>query len=208
MSLVTRRPCFELLLEKLQIINVHVRNSPVVKIQVSSVQKLIPLACYRFRSFWFVRGCWPNKKVDKVFAPSVDQRCHGPVIQIIQAATNQGKSLTGKIDNRRGKIELRVQPGFDSMLIRRSDVGDVIRQKRADVTSYKLCREELINSRLRYSRQENGSNNRRNRDSCGQGQPVPWYLRQSETSLCSSPSDQHLIFPRSAAPGVRTDCVS
>src|SRR5947199_7837179 len=104
-----RRLCFELLLEKLQIVNVHVRNSPVVKVRVSPVQKLIPLACYRFRSFRFVRRCWPNKKVDKVFAPSVNQRRHWPVIQIIKASANQRKSLTGKIDNRRGKIELHIE---------------------------------------------------------------------------------------------------
>src|SRR5437773_10728743 len=147
MSLVMRRLCFELLLEKLQIVNVYVRNSPVVKVRVSPVQKLIPLPCYRFRSFCCVRRCWPNKKVDKVFAPSVNQRRHGPVIQVIQAPANQRKSLIGKIDNRRGKIELRVQPGFYSMLIRRSDVREVIRHKRADVTSYKLRREELVGSR-------------------------------------------------------------
>src|SRR6266404_7871883 len=144
---MTRRPSFELLLESLQIVSVHVRNSPVVKVRVSPVQKLISLPCYRFRSFWFVRRRWPNKKVDKVFAPSVNQRRHGPVIKIIQAPANQRKSLIGKIDNRRGKIELRVQPGFDSMLIRRSDVREVIRHKRADVTSYKLRCEKLIGPR-------------------------------------------------------------
>ena len=74
---MTRRPRFELLLEKLQIINVHVRNSPVVKVRVSPVHKLIPLACYRFRSFRFVRRCWPDKKVDKVFAPSANRRRRG-----------------------------------------------------------------------------------------------------------------------------------
>src|SRR4029450_2537342 len=148
MSLVTRRPCFELLLEKLHIVNVHVRNSPVVKVRVSPVQKLISLARYRFRSFCVVRPRWPNKKVDKVFTPFVNQCRNWPIIQVIQAATNQRKSLTGKIDHWRGKIELRVQPGFYSMLIRRSDVRQVIRHKRADVTSYKLCREELVGSRL------------------------------------------------------------
>ncbi len=97
MLLVTRRPRFELLLEKLQIVNVHVRNSPVVKVRVSPVQKLISLAGYGFRSFCFVRGCWPNKKVDKVFATPINQRRHWPVIQVIEAAANQRKSLTGKI---------------------------------------------------------------------------------------------------------------
>src|SRR6266496_2111726 len=57
MSLVARRPRFELLLEKLQIVDVHVRNSPVVKVRVSPVQKLISLACYGFRSLCFVPGC-------------------------------------------------------------------------------------------------------------------------------------------------------
>src|SRR5947208_14118065 len=108
MLLVTRRPRFELLLEKLQIVDVHVRNSPVVKVRVSQVQKLISLAGYGFRSFCFVRSCWPNKKVDKVFATPINQPRHWPVIQVIQAAANQRKSLTGKIDTRSSKIELRV----------------------------------------------------------------------------------------------------
>ena len=68
---VMRGPCFELLLEKLQIVNVHVRNSPIIKVRVRPLQKLVSLARYSFRTFCFVRCCRPNKKVDKVFAPSV-----------------------------------------------------------------------------------------------------------------------------------------
>jgi hypothetical protein len=147
-----RRSRFELLLEKLQIVNVHVRNSPVVKVRVSPVQKLIPFACYRFRSLCLVRRCWPNKKVDKVFAPSVNQRRHRPIIQIIQAAPNQRKSLTGKIDNWRSKIEFRIQPGFYSMLIRGSDVREVISHQRANVTSNKLRREKLLRAGARLLR--------------------------------------------------------
>src|SRR5207247_5463635 len=129
------------LLEKVPIVNVHVRNSPVVKVRVSPVQKLIPLPCYRFRSFCCVRRRWPNKKVDKVFASSVNQRCHGPVIQIIQAAANQRKSLTGKIDNRRGKIELRVKPRLYRVLVRGGDLREMVGQERMDVASDKLQRQ-------------------------------------------------------------------
>src|SRR5215469_525238 len=123
---MTRRPRFELLLEELQIANVHVRNSPIVKVRVRPVQKLISVACYRFRNFCFVRCCWPNKKVDKMFAPSVDQRRHWPVIQIIQAAPNQRKSFTGKIDNWSRKIELYIEPRFNSVLVGRSNIGQMI----------------------------------------------------------------------------------
>ena len=148
-----RRPCFELLLEKLQIVSVHVRNRPVVKVRVSPVQKLIPLARYRFRSFWFVRRCWPNKNVDKVFAPPVNQRRHRPVIQIIQAAANQGKFLTGKINNRRRKIELRVQPRLYRVLVRGGDIREMVGHKRTDVTSYKLSRQKLIRIGCSQARQ-------------------------------------------------------
>jgi hypothetical protein len=51
MSLVMQRPRFELLLETLQIVSVHVRNSAVVKNRVSSVQKLIPSRVIVFEPF-------------------------------------------------------------------------------------------------------------------------------------------------------------
>src|SRR5207302_10414278 len=105
-----RRPNFELLLKRLQIVGVDVGNSPVVKVRVSAMQKLIALACYRFRSFCRVRRRWPNKQGDRVFAPFVNQRRDRPVIQIIQATANQRKSVAGKLDNRRSKIELGVTP--------------------------------------------------------------------------------------------------
>ena len=154
---MTRRPLFELLLEKLQIINVHVRNSPVVKVRVSPVQKLIPLACYRFRSFRFVRRCWPNKKVDKVFAPSVNQRRHWPVIQIIKASANQGKTITGEVHHRSCKIELRIKPRFNSVLVGRSYIREMVRHDRANMARYKLRRKELIGIWLPQPRQQAGS---------------------------------------------------
>src|SRR2546430_10451245 len=61
---------------------------------------------------------------------------------------NQRKSLIGKIDNRRGKIELRVQPGFYSMLIRRSDVRKVIRHKRSEEHTSELQSQSNLVCRL------------------------------------------------------------
>src|SRR5260370_15110228 len=179
MSLVMRRPGFELLLKSLQIVSVNVGNGPVVEVRISPMQKLIAFMRHRHcRS-----GCSclprPNKQVNEMLTPLVNQGRHRPVIEIIKAAADQGKSLTGKIDNRRGKIELRVQPGFDSMLIRRSDVREVIRHKRADVTSYTLCREELVGSRRSYSRQETGRDNCAKCDSCGQSQPGPRHVKEN-----------------------------
>src|SRR5438132_9349982 len=142
-----RRPNFELLLKRLQIVGVDVGNSPVVKVRVSPMQKLIALACYRFRSFCRLRRRWPNKQVDKVFAPFVNQRRDRPVIQIIKAAANQRKSLAGKIDNRRSKIELCVQPGFYRVLVGGSDIGEMVCHKRARMTGDELCLEKMVTAR-------------------------------------------------------------
>src|SRR6266496_3364063 len=192
MSLVARRPRFELLLEKLQIVDVHVRNSPVVKVRVSPVQKLISLACYGFRSLCFVRGCWPNKKVDKVFATPINQRRHWPVIQIIQAAANQRKSLTGKIDNRRSKIELGVQPRFYRVLVGGSDIGEMVCHQRTRMTSDELRREKLIIAWPLQSGHQIKSNDRGEHDCSREGQPAPGCSEKNGPQLRPPSSEQHL----------------
>jgi hypothetical protein len=65
--------------------------------------------------------------VDVRYRPVVKVRVSP--IQIIQTAANQGKSFTGKIDNWRGKIELRVQSRFNSVLVGRSHIGQMIRHE-------------------------------------------------------------------------------
>src|SRR5207249_4606015 len=118
---------FELLLKSLQIVNVNVRDSPVVKVRVRPMQQLIALTGDCFRSPCCIRGCRPNKKVNKMFASPINQRRYWAVIQIIKATTNQRKSLTRKIDNRRSKIELRIQPRLNCVPVGRRDVGEMVR---------------------------------------------------------------------------------
>src|ERR1043166_5217549 len=127
-----RNLSFEKLLKLLQLFLANVGNSPIVKLRIKPMQKVITLARDRLqgegsllipgRTRGSVCACpsRPDKQVNEMFAPSVNQRRHWSVIQIIQAAANQRKSLTGKIDHRRGKIEFGVQPGLYRMLIRRS----------------------------------------------------------------------------------------
>ena len=108
-----------------------------------------------------------------MFAPLVNQRRHRPVIEIIETATNQRKSFAGKIDHRRGKIELRVQPRFDSVLIGRSDVGEMICHQRTDMTGDELRRQELIGPRSLQSGHKGESDDRSENDRGGESQPIP-----------------------------------
>src|SRR5437667_6738029 len=96
-----RRLYFELLLKSLQIVSVDVGNSPVVKVRVNPMQKLIALARYRVHASARIRFCRPNKQVNEMFSPLVNQRHYRPLIEIIETATNQRKPVAGKVDHRR-----------------------------------------------------------------------------------------------------------
>src|SRR6266436_2181095 len=173
---MVRRLRFELLLKSLQIVSVNVGNGPVVEVRISPMQKLI--AFMRHRHCRSGRSCLPrpNKQVNEMLTPLVNQGRHRPVIEIIKTATNQRKSLTGKIDHRRREIELRVQPGFYSMLIRRSDVGEVICHQRTHMTGDELRRQELIGSGSLQAGHEGESDDRSENDRRGESQPIPGCL--------------------------------
>src|SRR5205823_3473626 len=133
-SLMVRCLQFELLLESLQIVSVNVGNSPVVKVRINPMQKLIALTRHRLRHFGRIRLRRPNKQINEMLAPLVNQSCYGVVIEIIEAPANQRKALAGKIYYGGGKIELRIKPRFNRMLIGGCYVCEMVNHKRTHVT--------------------------------------------------------------------------
>src|SRR5947208_3267858 len=85
----------EALLESLQVTVANVGNCPVVEVGVSPMQKVIALARDCLCSFARVRFCRPNKQVNKMFPSLIDQRRHRPVIEVVEATTNQRKPFAG-----------------------------------------------------------------------------------------------------------------
>src|ERR1700730_15128420 len=87
-SSMGRNLFFEKVLKLLQLFRANVRNSPVAKLRIKPMQKLITLV--RDRLHGPVCSCpgRPNKQVNEVFAPLVNQRRHRPVIEIIKTATD------------------------------------------------------------------------------------------------------------------------
>src|ERR1700693_958458 len=168
-----RRLGFELLLKSLQIVIAYVGNSPVVEVRVSPMQKLIALVCYCLRSSGFIGRCRPNKQVNEMLAPLVNQRRHRPVIQIIQTATDQRKSLTGKVHNRRRKIELCVQPRFYGVLVGGSDIAKMVCHKRTHMNGDEMRREKLIIAWSLQSGQYIPGDNGCKNDGSGESQPIP-----------------------------------
>src|SRR5438552_16401943 len=142
-----RQLFFEKLLKSLQVLLVNVGNRPVGEVRVSPMQQLISLPRNCFWRSARIRSCRPNKEVNEMLAPLVNQRHHRSVIQIIQTATDQRKSLTGKVHNCRRKIELGIQPGFYGVLVGGSDVCEMVCHQRTDMTGKELRREKLIGAR-------------------------------------------------------------
>jgi len=107
----------EQLLEILQVACVDVRHCPVSEVAVSPMEQVIALAFHHLLRFAIRGGCRPNKQINEMFALLVNEGCHGMVIEIIKAATDQGKALAGEIHDRGCKIELFIEPWLDSVLV-------------------------------------------------------------------------------------------
>ena len=139
---------FEQLLERLQIAIANVGNGPVIEVGVNPMEQMVTLASYDLLRFARPGRLWPDKQINEMLAPLVNQSRYRAVIEIIKPTTNQWKPVTGQIDDRRCKIELGIQPRFDSVLIGGSYVSEMVCHKRTHVTSDKLRRQELIGTRL------------------------------------------------------------
>ena len=48
------------------------------------------------------------------------------VIEVIKASANQGKTFTGEVHYGSCKIELYIEPRFNSMLVGRSHIGQMV----------------------------------------------------------------------------------
>jgi len=154
---VTRNLVFEETLKILQVANTDVGYGPVSEVAVSPVDQVIALAFHRLLLF-AIRGCRrPDKQVNKMLAPLINQSCYRVVIEVIKASANQGKTITGEVHHRGCKIELRIKPGLNSVLVGRSYIREMVRHERANMARYKLRRKELIGIWLPQPRQQAGS---------------------------------------------------
>ena len=89
------------------------------------MKKLIALARHGLARFSGSRLNRPDKQVNKVLAPLVNQSRHRPAFQIIKPASNERKTFAGKVHHGGRKIEFPVEPWFDGMLIGGGDVSEM-----------------------------------------------------------------------------------
>jgi hypothetical protein len=73
----------------------------------------------------------PDEQIDEMFAPLVDERRDGAMVEIIEAAAGKRESFRGEVIHRRREIELAVEPGFYGVLVGGDYVGQVRGHQRA-----------------------------------------------------------------------------
>ena len=143
-----------MLLEGLQFAIANIGNGPIVEVGVNPVEQVVTLARHCLFRFGRPSRRWPNKQINEMLAPLVNQSCYGVVIEIIEAPTNQREAFAGKIHHGGRKIELSIKPWFDGVLIGGWYVCEMISHKRTHMTGDKLRREKLIGTRASQHRRQ------------------------------------------------------
>ncbi len=64
-----------------------------------------------------------------MFASLINQGGDRSVLNIIKATTDQWKSIIGEVKNCGRKVKLRIEPRFDGVLLRRGNIGQMIRHQ-------------------------------------------------------------------------------
>jgi hypothetical protein len=73
-------------LKRHQLVAAGIRNGPVTEVVIDPMEKLIALATDRFRGFRVTGLNWPDKYVNEVLTPVVNQSGHWSVTKIIESS--------------------------------------------------------------------------------------------------------------------------
>src|SRR5215472_12845928 len=109
---------FKKLLKILQVGTIDVGYGPIREVAVDPVEQVITLSCYGFLRLTSLGCCRPDKQVNEMLAPLINQGRHSPVIEIIKSSSNKRKPLARKIHHWGCEIELRIKPRLYRVLIR------------------------------------------------------------------------------------------
>src|SRR5713226_3159002 len=99
------------------------------------------------------------------------------------------------------------------MLVRGGDICKVVCHQRTHMTSYELCRQELIGSRASQHRRQVRKDDRSENDSRretepGEAKPFPWRPEKNGSRLWRPSSDQRMSISSNTAHGLSDDLFS
>src|SRR5947199_9738856 len=75
----------------------------------------------------------PYEQADHVLAPAVDEAGDGTATDHVQPAAQQREAIGREVRDRRGEVELAVEPRLHRVLVGGGDVGEMRRMERTQV---------------------------------------------------------------------------
>jgi len=133
--------------KRLHLRRIQRRDGPIGHASTCPLHEIVAMACHC--RFWPCRARWgrPDKEIDHMLLALVHQRCNWTVVQVIEAPTDQRKSLRCQIRDGRGKIYVALKPWFDRMLICREHISKMIDHEGTDMPGHDVLQHVLVYGR-------------------------------------------------------------
>ncbi len=117
--------------ELLQLRQIQIGDGPPLHAGVGPANQIVSLAHRSLSRRFGAALCGPDKNVDEMLAPLIDQRRDGPIINVVEAPALQFESLLRQIFDWRREVELAIEPWLDRVLVGRRNIHQMLGHQRA-----------------------------------------------------------------------------
>src|SRR6266571_19377 len=128
----------------LQLAQVQIRDNPIGHISGRPMDQVVAVTCAPGLLGGYIGRCGPEKQIDDMLLPLVHQGRDRAVPKVIEAPSDQRKTLRRHILDRRGKRQLALKPRFDRVLVGRGHIGEMGSHQGPRVPGDDLLREEVF----------------------------------------------------------------
>jgi hypothetical protein len=90
---------------------------------------LVITIAFEVRRRLLLTGGSPDKHIDPMQTPTINERSYGLSAGIIQATSLERKAFSPKVRHGRRERDLAVKPWFDRVLVRRDDIQTTPQQR-------------------------------------------------------------------------------
>src|SRR5437870_1254185 len=81
----------------IELAGVQIRDRPMRHLALGPMQEVVTLAARLLQAGIGLARRGPDKQIDHVLAPLINQGGHGPVVEVIEAPADQGEATIRKI---------------------------------------------------------------------------------------------------------------
>ena len=104
---------------------VEVGHRPISHVAMHPRKKIVPATRERDGRAVSTPNRWRDEEVNRVFVSLINERDHPLAVEIIESAANEREAVERKIVHIRREIDFAIEPGFDCVLVGRSNIDQM-----------------------------------------------------------------------------------